>query len=106
MQNIPSHNNEIRKMFSASDGYVLLSSDYSAQEPRITAHMSKDEKMIKAYRDGKDLYVEIASIAYNLPYDECKEFRADGTKNSKGKERRNAAKAIVLGKPNGFTALA
>ena len=97
MQNIPSHNNEIRKMFRASDGYVLLSSDYSAQEPRITAHMSKDEKMIKAYRDGKDLYVEIASIAYNLPYDECKEFRADGTKNSKGKERRNAAKAIVLG---------
>jgi DNA polymerase I-like protein with 3'-5' exonuclease and polymerase domains len=97
MQNIPSHNNEIRKMFRASDGYVLLSSDYSAQEPRIAAHMSKDEKMIKAYRDGKDLYVEIASIAYNLPYDECKEFRADGTKNPKGKERRNAAKAIVLG---------
>lgn len=97
MQNIPSHNNEIRKMFRASDGYVLLSSDYSAQEPRITAHMSKDEKMIKAYRDGKDLYVEIASIAYNLPYDECKEFRADGTKNPKGKERRSAAKAIVLG---------
>lgn len=97
MQNIPSHNNEIRKMFRASDGYVLLSSDYSAQEPRITAHMSKDEKMIKAYRDGKDLYVEIASIAYNLPYDECKESRADGTKNSKGKERRSAAKAIVLG---------
>jgi DNA polymerase I-like protein with 3'-5' exonuclease and polymerase domains len=59
--------------------------------------MSKDEKMIKAYRDGKDLYVEIASIAYNLPYDECKEFRADGTRNSKGKERRSAAKAIVLG---------
>jgi len=97
MQNIPSHNNEIRKMFRASDGYVLLSSDYSAQEPRITAHISKDEKMIKAYRDGKDLYVEIASIAYNLPYDECKEFRADGTKNPKGKERRTAAKAIVLG---------
>ena len=97
MQNIPSHNDEIRKMFKASDGYVLLSSDYSAQEPRLTAHMSQDEKMIKAYRDGKDLYVEIASIAYNLPYDECKEFRADGTKNPKGKERRGAAKAIVLG---------
>lgn len=97
MQNIPSHNNEIRKMFRASEGHVLLSSDYSAQEPRITAHMSQDEKMIKAYKDGKDLYVEIASIAYGLPYDECKEFRADGTRNEEGKERRNAAKAIVLG---------
>ncbi len=97
MQNIPSHNNEIRKMFRASEGCVLLSSDYSAQEPRLTAHMSQDEKMIKAYKEGKDLYVEIASIAYGLPYDECKEFRADGTKNPEGKERRGAAKAIVLG---------
>lgn len=97
MQNIPSHNDEIRKMFRASEGHVLLSSDYSAQEPRLTAHMSGDEKMIAAYKAGKDLYVEIASIAYNLPYDECKEFREDGTRNPDGKERRGAAKAIVLG---------
>ncbi len=97
MQNIPSHNDEIRQMFKASEGYVLLSSDYSAQEPRLTAHMSKDEKMINAYKQGKDLYVEIASIAYNMPYDECKEFREDGTRNPEGKERRQAAKAIVLG---------
>jgi len=97
MQNIPSHNDEIRQMFRASEGYVLLSSDYSAQEPRLTAHMSKDEKMINAYKQGKDLYVEIASIAYNMPYDECKEFREDGTRNPEGKERRSAAKAIVLG---------
>lgn len=97
MQNIPSHNDEIRKMFRASEGQVLLSSDYSAQEPRLAAHMSQDEKMIAAYIAGKDLYVEIASIAYNLPYDECKEFREDGTRNPEGKERRSAAKAIVLG---------
>lgn len=97
MQNIPSKNKEIRKMFVATDGYVLLSSDYSAQEPRLTAHMSNDTKMIEAYKQGKDLYVEIASIANNLPYDECKEFRADGSKNPEGKKRRNQAKAIVLG---------
>jgi DNA polymerase I-like protein with 3'-5' exonuclease and polymerase domains len=97
MQNIPSHNEDIRKMFTASEGYVLLSSDYSAQEPRITSHLSNDEKMIEAYRQGKDVYVEIASLAFDLPYDECKEFRADGTHNSEGKARRNSAKAIVLG---------
>lgn len=97
MQNIPSKNTDIRKMFVASPGYLLFSSDYSAQEPRLTAHMSKDEKMINAYRQGKDLYVEIASIAFNLPYDECQEQRADGTKNNEGKLRRNHAKAIVLG---------
>lgn len=97
MQNIPAKNKEIRKMFTASEGYVLLSSDYSAQEPRLTAHMSKDVKMIDAYKKDKDLYVEIASIAYNLPYDECKEFREDGTKNPDGKKRRGTAKVIVLG---------
>lgn len=97
MQNIPAHNDEIRKMFKASEGYVLLSSDYSAQEPRLTAHMSKDPKMIKAYNDGKDLYAEMASLAFGVPYEECREFRPDGTVNPKGKERRGQAKAIFLG---------
>lgn len=97
MQNIPSHNKEIRQMFKADDGYVLLSSDYSAQEPRITAHMSKDEKMLAAYRAGKDLYAEVASIAFAVPYEECREKGIDGKPNPKGKERRSRAKAIVLG---------
>ena len=97
MQNIPAHNKDIRKMFTASPGYVMIGADYSAQEPRITAHMSNDTRMIQAYKDGKDLYCEIASIAFNVPYDECKEFRPDGTKNDEGKKRRGRAKAIVLG---------
>ena len=97
MQNIPSHNDEIRKMFKASEGYVLLSSDYSAQEPRLTAHMSQDPKMIQAYMDGKDLYAEMASLAFGVPYDECRPNRPDGTFNPEGKERREQAKAIFLG---------
>lgn len=97
MQNIPSHNDDVRKMFKASDGYVMMSSDYSAQEPRLTATMSADEKMIQAYCEGKDLYAAIASIAFQKPYEECLEFRPDGTKNKAGKERRSQAKAIVLG---------
>lgn len=97
MQNIPSHNNDIRKMFVANEGMYMLSCDYSAQEPRLTAQMCQDEKMIKAYKEGKDLYCEIASIAFGVPYEECMEFRADGTKNPDGKERRSQAKTIVLG---------
>lgn len=97
LQNIPSHNKDIRKMFKATDDYLMISSDYSAQEPRITAHMSKDSKMIQAYKEGKDLYVEVASIAFGLPYQECQEFRPDGTSNPEGKKRRNESKAIVLG---------
>ncbi len=100
LQNIPSHNKDIRKMFKATDGYVLMSSDFSQQEPKCLASMCKkqgDPQMYNTFMEGKDLYVEIASKAFNKPYDECKEFRADGTVNKAGKERRSQAKTILLG---------
>lgn len=97
LQNIPSHNKDIRKMFVASPGYVLMSSDYSQQEPKVMTQMCGDEKMIQAYMEGKDLYAEIASLAFNKAYDECLEFNPDGTTNKAGKERRTQAKSILLG---------
>lgn len=97
LQNIPSHNKEIRKMFKAQDGYVLIGGDYSQQEPMVTAHLSNDKKMKEAFINGKDIYATIASLAFHKPYEECKEFREDGTVNSVGKERRTQAKSIVLG---------
>ncbi len=101
MQNIPSHNKDIRQMFKASPGYKLISGDYSKQEVFIAASVSEDKYFIesckKALKNNTDLYSEIASMIYNLPYDDCVEFRKDGTTNSQGKERRGNAKAIVLG---------
>ena len=97
MQNIPSHNKEIRKMFVASDGYVLMSSDYSQQEPKVMTQMCGDPKMIKAYQEGKDLYAEIAALSFNTTYENCLEFRPDGTTNPDGKNRRSQAKSILLG---------
>lgn len=97
LQNIPSHNKDIRKMFVASPGYVLMSSDYSQQEPKVMTQMCGDKKMLDAYRHGKDLYAQIASIAFNTEYENCLEFRPDGTTNKEGKERRSSAKSILLG---------
>ena len=97
MQNIPSHNKEIRKMFVASDGYVLMSSDYSQQEPKVMTPMCGDPKMIKAYQEGKDLYAEISALSFNTTYENCLEFRPDGTTNPDGKSRRSQAKSILLG---------
>ena len=100
LQNIPSHNTDIRKMFVASDGYVLMSSDFSQQEPKALAAMcakAGDRQMLDTVLAGKDLYAEIASKAFNYPYEECKEFRPDGTTNKAGKERRSQAKTILLG---------
>ena len=53
--------------------------------------------MYDVFMEGKDLYSEIASKAFNKPYEECKEFRPDGTVNKEGKERRAQAKSILLG---------
>ena len=103
LQNIPSHNKDIRKMFVADEGYLLMSSDYSQQEPKVMTQMCGDEKMLNAYRQGRDLYAEIASLAFNKPYEECLEFYLDenGKKtdktNKEGKERRSQAKSILLG---------
>lgn len=109
LQNIPSNprklttgdvvdaGHDVRQFFAAEDGNVLLSCDYSGQEVRVTAHISHDKKMIQAYKDNKDVYVEIASLAYNVPYEDCLEHRPDGTTNPEGKARRGAAKKIVLG---------
>lgn len=97
LQNIPSHNKDIRKMFVASDGYVLMSSDYSQQEPKVMTQMCGDPKMIKAYQEGKDLYAEIAALSFNTTYENCLEFRPDGTTNPEGKSRRSQAKSILLG---------
>lgn len=97
LQNIPSHNKEIRKMFVAGEGNVFISADYSQQEPRFLSQLSNDENMIDAYVQNKDIYAWIASFIYNVPYEECKEFRPDGTKNPQGKERRTSVKSIILG---------
>ena len=100
LQNIPSHNKDIRKMFTASEGYVLMSSDFSQQEPKCLAalcRMQGDPQMYNTFMEGKDLYSEIAAKAFNVPYEECLEFRPDGSTNKEGKARRTQAKSILLG---------
>lgn len=97
LQNIPSHNKDIRQMFRASEGKVLVGSDFSQQEPRILAQFSQDHNLISAYKEGKDLYAWSASLVFHKPYEECKEFYPDGSKNPQGKELRGKMKAIILG---------
>lgn len=60
-------------MIKARTRRIIQGSDYSAQEPRVLSQLCEDEGMLQAYRDNKDLYVEIAAIAMHLPYKECLE---------------------------------
>jgi len=78
--------------------YVMMSSDYSQQEPKMTAFVSQDPNMVQAFMEGKDIYATIASLAFNMPYEECMEFNPiTGANQPEGKERRSQAKSIVLG---------
>lgn len=98
MQNIPSHAEDIRHMFRATPGYVMLSSDYSAQEPRVTAFISNEKSMIKAFQNNRDVYATIASLSFNLPYERCLEHNPEtGEYQADGYARRSEAKRILLG---------
>ena len=90
LQNIPKSNKDIRRMFTADPGKVLICSDYSQQEPRVLAYISGDERMIEAYQQGKDLYSIIASMIFDVPYRTC-------LKGQENQPYRTICKAIVLG---------
>ncbi len=81
-----------------SPAYVMLSSDYSAQEPRLTAFISGDKGMIKTFQEGRDIYAGIASLSFDVPYEKCLEFHPEtGEYQPDGKARRSEAKTILLG---------
>ena len=68
---------------------------------QIDSICSQDPKMIQSFKDGKDIYSAIASLAFNLPYEKCCEFHPEtGEYQEDGKARRGEAKTIVLGEPN------
>ena len=68
------------------------------QEPRLTAFLGNDQKMIQSFLDGKDIYASIASAAFNMPYEKCLEFHPETHEyQPDGKARRSEAKTILLG---------
>ena len=98
VMNIPSHAPDIRHMFRATPGYVMLSSDYSRQEPAITSFVSGDKGMLDSFINNKDIYATIASLAFNVPFEKCLEFHPETHEyQPDGKARRDEAKTILLG---------
>ena len=88
LQNIPVRTAlgaEMRTMFGARPGWVLVDADYSQIELRLLAHMSGDEAMIQAFRDGVDIHTVTASQVFGVSPD-----RVTG-------DMRRAAKAVNFG---------
>ncbi|WP_245827804.1 DNA polymerase I [Sinomonas mesophila] len=81
LQNIPIRSEEgrrVRDVFVVGEGYEsLLSADYSQIEMRIMAHLSGDEGLIQAYREGEDLHRFVGSRIFHVePADVTSEMRS------------------------------
>ena len=73
LQNIPIRKElgaQIRRMFVASPGKVLVDADYSQIELRLLAHISDDEAMRDAFLSGEDFHAVTASNVFNVPLPE------------------------------------
>ena len=68
LQNIPvrgEDGKEIRKAFIPEEGCLFFSADYSQIELRVMAHLSQDERMIEAFREGYDIHAATAARIYH-----------------------------------------
>lgn len=72
LQNIPVRQplgRQLRKLFTAAPGCVLIDADYSQIELRVLAFLSQDEKMLSGFRDGVDVHTKTASEVFGVPID-------------------------------------
>ena len=88
LQNIPTRiefGKQLRKVFKPAEGHVYIDADYSQIELRVLAHLSEDEHMIKAFKNGEDIHKQAASKVFGIPVEEVT------------KEQRSSAKAVNFG---------
>ena len=88
LQNIPIRTElgaELRKMFVAGPGNVLVDADYSQIELRLLAHIAGDEHMISAFRSGEDIHTITAGQVFGVPPEMVT------------RQMRSAAKAVNFG---------
>ena len=81
LQSIPVRNEEgreLRRVFIASDGNVLIDADYSQIELRLLAHFSGCKELVDAFNSGEDIHALTASQVFNVPLNEVtSEMRRD-----------------------------
>ncbi len=88
LQNIPTRfelGKRVRKVFQPEEGKLYIDADYSQIELRVLAHISEDEHMIRAFKEGQDIHKQAASKVFKTPIEEVT------------KEQRSDAKAVNFG---------
>ena len=95
LQNIPTRTelgSQMRKMFVADPGCVLVDADYSQIELRLLAHMADDRVMQEAFRSGADFHTVTAAKVFHVPEAEVTH------------QMRSRAKAVNFGIVYGISA--
>ena len=95
LQNIPIRTSEgrrIRNAFIVPQDYQMLAADYSQVELRIMAHLSEDETLLNAFREGADIHSTTAAEIFSVNADQV------------DSEQRRKAKAINFGLIYGMSA--
>ncbi len=95
LQNIPVRTElgkKVRQAFVAAPGMSLVAVDYSQIELRVAAHMSHDQAMLDAFKEGKDIHTATAAAIYDIPLEEV------------SSQQRREAKAINFGLIYGMSA--
>ena len=72
----------IREAFVAKPGCSLISADWSQIELRVLAHFSRDETLVRAFREGIDVHAKTASLLFSVP------------EASVSKDQRNVGKTV------------
>ena len=88
LQNIPTRfelGKQLRKVFKPAEGCLYIDADYSQIELRVLAHISNDEHMVQAFKNGEDIHKQAASKVFHIPIEEVT------------KEQRSSAKAVNFG---------
>lgn len=83
LQNIPVRQElgrKLRKAFVAADDCVLVDADYSQIELRVLAHVSEDEGLIEAFRQGADIHRSTAAKVFEVPEDEVTPIQRSNAK--------------------------
>ncbi len=95
LQNIPIRTEEgrrVRQAFVPGKKKLLLAADYSQIELRIMAHLSKDERLVAAFAEEKDVHSATAAEVFSVDLDKV------------SKDQRRAAKAVNFGLIYGMSA--
>ncbi|MDR3334655.1 MAG: DNA polymerase I [Treponema sp.] len=95
LQNIPIRDEEgrrIREAFIAKSGHLLISADYNQIELVVLAHLSADENLVAAFKEGKDVHARTAALIFGID------------ESSVSGDQRSIAKTINFGVMYGMSA--